>query len=70
MDVAYDALNVDIFPQRIVGDPADIADISEAVRFNVGFGHDEQTIDIAQFIETWIVRVMGGAYGVDVVLLH
>ena len=70
VDVAYDALNVDIFPQRIVGDPADIADISEAVRFNVGFGHDEQTIDIAQFIETWIVRVMGGAYGVDVVLLH
>ena len=70
MDVAHDALNVDIFPQWIVGDPTDIADIGEAVRFNVCFGHHEQAVDIAQFIEARIVRVMGGAYGVDIVLLH
>ena len=70
MDVAHDALNVDVFPQRIVGYPADIADIGEAVRFNVGFGHHEQTVDIAQFIEARIVRVMGGTHGIDVVLLH
>ena len=70
VDMANNALDVDFFPLRIVGNTADIADISKAVRFDVGFRHHKQAVDITQFVKTRIVRVVSGTHGVDVVLLH
>ena len=68
--VAHDALNVDVFPGRVVGDGAEVADVGETVGLHVGFRHHEQSVDVAHFIETRVVRIVSGAYRVDVVLLH
>ncbi|MNJ73840.1 hypothetical protein D3C81_2142640 [compost metagenome] len=38
--------------------------------FDVGFGHHEQPVNVAQFIKARVVRVMGSTYRVDIVLLH
>ena len=70
VDMAHDALNVNGLPRRIVRDAAQIADVGKAVRFHVRFRHHEQAVDVAQLVEARIVRVVGGAYRVDVVLLH
>ena len=70
VNMTNDALDVDFFPLRIVGNAADITNVSKAVRFDVGFRHHKQAVDIAQFVKTWIVRVVSGTHGVDVVLLH
>ena len=70
VNMANNALDVDFFPLRIVGNTANIADISKAVRFDVGFRHHKQAVDITQFVKTRIVRVVSGTHGVDVVLLH
>lgn len=51
MNMANNALDVDVFPLRIVGNTADIADISKAVRFDVGFRHHKQAVDITQFVK-------------------
>ncbi len=66
VNMANNALDVNFFPLRIVGNAADIADVSKAVRFDVGFRHHKQAIDITQFVKTWIVRVVSGTHGVDV----
>ncbi len=68
--MAHDALNVDVFPGRVVGDGAEVADVGETVGLHVGFRHHEQSVDVAHFIETRVVRIVSGAYRVDVVLLH
>ena len=44
--------------------------ITHAVGFEVGFGHNIQPHFIAQFVPTRVVGVVGGAHGIDVVLLH
>ncbi len=68
--VAFDALDVGLLPTRIVGDAAQIADVGEAVAFQISLRHHEQAIEIAQLVKARIVGVMGGAHRVDVVLLH
>ncbi|MNP20948.1 hypothetical protein D3C76_1135490 [compost metagenome] len=70
LHVAHDALDIHAFPRWIVGDAAQIADVGKSVGFDVSFRHHEQTVQIAQLVKARIVRIVGGAYRVDVVLLH
>ena len=44
--------------------------ITHTVGFEVGFGHNVQPHLIAQFVPTRVVGIVGGAHGIDVVLLH
>ena len=42
----------------------------KSVRFLIGFIHHIEAIDVAQFIKQGVVRVMAGAYHIDVRLFH
>ncbi|MNC47940.1 hypothetical protein D3C75_970300 [compost metagenome] len=70
VNVAHDAIDEYRFPGRIVGDAAQIAHVGKTMGFDVGFGHHEQPVNVAQFIKARVVRVMGSTYRVDIVLLH
>ena len=70
VDVAHDPLNVNMLPCRVIGDGAKVADVGEAVGFDIGFRHHEQAVNVAHLIETRVVGVVGGTYRVDIVLLH
>ncbi|MNM64674.1 hypothetical protein D3C81_760820 [compost metagenome] len=68
--VALDAIHKHRLPEGIVGDAAEIADVGKTVGLHVGLRHHEQTVLVAQLVEARIVRVVGGPYRVEVVLLH
>jgi hypothetical protein len=40
------------------------------VGLHVGLRHHEQTVLVAQLVEARVIRVVGGAHRVEVVLLH
>ena len=68
--VALDAIHEHRLPEGVVGDAAEIADVGKTVGLHVGLRHHEQTVLVAQLVETRVVRVVGGAHRVEVVLLH
>ncbi|MNI30825.1 hypothetical protein D3C81_1498870 [compost metagenome] len=70
LHMALNAFYVGVFPTWIVGNAADIANVGKPVAFQIGFRHHKQAVDIAQLVKTRIVRIMGGAHRVDVVLFH
>ncbi|MNZ67986.1 hypothetical protein D3C78_862460 [compost metagenome] len=70
VDVALDPVHEHRLPGRVVGDAAQIADVGEAVGLHVGLRHHEQAVLVAQLVEARVIRVVGGAHRVEVVLLH
>ena len=44
--------------------------VAHTVTLQVGFGCEVDTILVAKLIPTWVVRIVAGAYGIDVQLLH
>ncbi|MNQ79481.1 hypothetical protein D3C85_944270 [compost metagenome] len=70
VDVALDPVHEHRLPGRVIGDAAQIADVGEAVGLHVGLRHHEQAVLVAQLVEAWVIRVVGGAHRVEVVLLH
>ena len=44
--------------------------VAESVGFQIGFAHHVKPVAVADFIEHLAVRIVAGAYGVDVVALH
>ncbi len=70
VNVAFDTIHEHRLPERIVGDAAEVADIGKAVGLHVSLRHHEQTVLVAQLVEARVVRVVGGAHRVEVVLLH
>ena len=70
VNMAFDALNVDRLPHRIVRNAAQVADVGEAVRLHIRFSHYKQAVQVAKLVKARVVRVVGGTYRVDIVLLH
>ncbi len=70
MHVALDAIHEHRLPEGVIGDAAEIAHVGKTVGLHVGLRHHEQTVLIAQLVEARVVRVVGGAHRVEVVLLH
>ncbi|MNG95990.1 hypothetical protein D3C79_550410 [compost metagenome] len=70
VNVALDAIHEHRLPEGVVGDAAEIADVGKTVGLHVGLRHHEQAVLVAQLVEARIVRVVGGAHRVEVVLLH
>ena len=70
MHVALDAIHEHRLPAGVIGDTAEIADVGKAVGLHVGLRHHEQAVLVAQLVEARVVRVVGGTYRVEVVLLH
>lgn len=59
MDVADDPLNVNMLTFWVIGDGAQVADVGEAVGFDIGFRHHEQAVNVAHLIETRVVGMSG-----------
>ena len=59
------------FPLELGGEVARIAGrAAPAVALNIGLAAHVETVFVAEFVEAALLRVMAGADGVDVVLLH
>ena len=68
VDHVGDAIEVGGGPGGVFGEG--FFAVTHAVGFDVGFADDVEAVFVAELVEAWIVRVVGGADGVDVELLH
>ena len=59
------ALQEAFCPFRVIGQHG-----ATAVRLDVGFAYDHETVFVAQLVKIGVVRIMAGAHGIDVHLLH
>ena len=44
--------------------------ITHSVALDIGFSSDVNAIDVAELIPTWVVRIVAGAHGIHIELLH
>jgi len=64
----YGTVHVRVQPFGRVGQR--LATVSHAVAFNIRFIYHVQAVLVAQIVPGRLVRVMRGAHGIDIVLLH
>ena len=67
-DITLVALQVHLLKIRALGQCA--LSVAHAVTLQVGLGSQIDTILVAEVVPTGIVRVVAGAHGIDVQLLH
>ena len=73
---ALHAVHIRVLPSRVAGKgsdrpvrPAPVRGI-RAMRLDVAFIHHVKPIPVAKLVKTGVIRIVGGAHTVDVVLLH
>ena len=68
LDHADGAVHVGVGPVRVLGQG--LLAVAHAVALDVGLVDQVEAVAVAQVIPGRLVRIMAGAHGVDVVLLH
>ncbi|MNC37153.1 hypothetical protein D3C75_857080 [compost metagenome] len=47
LNVAFNTFDISVLPRRVVGNPADVADVGKTMAFEVSFRHHKEAVLVA-----------------------